>query len=56
MTLKAFEPKKFKIGKSDMNILAQTSSSTNNDNQARRHLTGQKFTPAAEKLLVAFGI
>ena len=54
MSLKAFEPKHMKTGKSDMNILAQTSGA--NHDKPHHHTMGQKFSPGAEKLFVAMGI
>ena len=46
MNLKAFEPNKVKFGKSDSNILAQTS----NANKEVKHLTGQAFSPGFHSL------
>ena len=55
MTLKAFEPtKKLKFGKTDMNILAQTSS----DLPHKKHghaLTGQTFNEGTHKIFAALG-
>ena len=56
MTLKAFEPKKLKFGKTDMNILAQTSSDATKHDKSRHHMTGQKFNPIAEKIFTTFGV
>ena len=51
MTLKAFEPKKFKYGKTDMNILAQTSS-----NKPHHIRTGHEYSPTIEGIFKYFGI